>query len=244
MPIATTDLVFFSVASVPVDDTSTSGGAIDTASRVALTQFGANAVLALVSDGADARNVTIIGRLASGVVDTEVVALNATTEVLSTKTWERIHSIVLASSSGTRTVTAKQGSGGSTVATIVPNETTRHIQFQRSTSEASQAKRYEAQFGKNIHGSLSLLNAQMKLTADPQSKIQIGVAAAVNGSTSVTNRKTSPGVTLVDDNIAQNVPGTNLAAGDAIKVWIEQTLGANDAAQKSTFTLELSGSTT
>src|SRR4051812_23034676 len=148
MSIVASELIFWSVASVPTDDVSTSGGAIDTTARVALTQFSANAVLAVISDGADVRNVTIVGRLASGVVDTETIALNGAVEVLSTKTWERIHSITLSATSGTRTVTAKQGSGGSTVATIVPNETKRHISFQQSTSEAAQAKRYEKQFGK------------------------------------------------------------------------------------------------
>lgn len=243
MSIASTDLIFYSSASVPLDDVSTTGGAIDLTSRVSLTQFTAGAKLALISDGADVRNVTIVGRDATGAIITETFALTNAVEVLSANTYERIHSIVLSATSGTRTVTAKQGSGGTTVTTIVPTETTRHIQFQRSSSGPSTTVRYEKQFAKNTHGTLSLLTALVTLTADPATKIFIGLAPAVNGTTSVANRLTAPSpVTFVDDNVAQGVPGTDLAAGSAIGTWIQQTLAANDAAQKSTFTLQLSGS--
>jgi hypothetical protein len=245
MPIVSTDLDFFSVANVPTDDVATVGGAIDLTSRVLLTQFGANAVLALISDGADTRTATIAGRLTTGVADTEAVVLTNAVEKLSTKTWSVIQSITMSATDPARTVTAKQGSGGSVVATILPNEKIRHIQFQNSTSESAQADRWEKQFVKNKHATLSLLNALVSLTADPAARIKIGVGTAVNGSTTSTNRKTAPaGITFVDDNVTQAVPGTNLAAGDACPVWVQQTLPANDTAQKSTFTLQIAGSTT
>lgn len=246
MSIVASDLIFFSVASVPTDDVSTTGGAIDLTSRVALTQFGANAKLALVSDGADARTVAIVGRLADGTVATEAaLALNGVTEVLSVNTYERILSITLSAGSGTRTVTAKQGSGGSTVATFPVNDIKRHIQFQRSTSESGTATRYEKQFGKNTNGANALLNAQVTLTADPAANIQIGLATAVNDTVTVANRKTAPSsVTFVDDGVAQSVPGTDLASGGTIGTWIQQILSANAAATRSTFTLQFAGATT
>jgi hypothetical protein len=245
MSIVASELIFYSSASVPTDDTSTTGGAIDATMRVGLTQFSASAKLALISDGADTRNVDIVGRLASGVVASETVALTNAVEVLSANTYERILSIKAQTTSGTRVVTCKQGSGGSTVATIPLNEKGVHIQFQKSTSESGTAVRYEKQFGKNTNGTNSLLGANVTLTADPQAVIQIGLATAVNGSTTTTNRKTAPaGISFVDDGVAQNVPGTDLAATDAIGVWIQQTLAANAAAAKSTFTLQLAGSTT
>jgi hypothetical protein len=244
MSIVSSDLQFFSVASVPTDDVSTSGGAIDTTSRAALTQLTANAAIAVVSDGADTRTVTVRGRLTTGAIDTEVLTLNGTTEVLGAKTWERVLSLTASATSGTRTITCKQGSGGSTVATIVPNETKRHIQFQGASSGASPSTRYEKQFAKNGNGTLSLLGAQITLTADPASKIKIGCEAAVGGTTSVANRLTAPAsVTFVDDNVAIGVPGTDLAAGAACPVWVQQSLAANDGAQKSTFTLQLAGTT-
>ena len=246
MPIVANDLVFYSSASVPTDDASTTGGAIDTASRVALTQHTGNQSIRVVSDGADTRTVTITGRLASGVVDTEVLTLNGTTPVNGSKSFERIQSLVASTTNATRTITIRTNEGSpQDIATITPNESKRHMQFQNSTSEGSTAVRYEKQFAKNTHATLSLLNAALKLTADPASKIEIGVGTAVNGSTNIANRKAAPaGITFVDDNVSQGVPGTNLAAGDACPFWVKQTLGANDAAQKSTFTTELAGSTT
>ncbi len=52
-----------------------------------LTAFAGAAKVALVSDGADTRNVTIVGEV-SGARATETVALNGTTEVLSTNTYD------------------------------------------------------------------------------------------------------------------------------------------------------------
>jgi hypothetical protein len=243
MSIAASDLILYSSANTPEDDTSTSGGAIDATSRPVLTQLSSNAQICFVSDGADTRGITVKFRNAAGAVVTETPSLNGAVEVLTSATAERILSITLGSSSGTRTVTIKQGSGGSTLATIPPNEVKVHISFQQSASSTGSLVRYEKTFWKNAHATLTLNSAAVKLTADPVSKIKIGLAAAVNGSTSVANRLAVPGsVSFVDDNVSQSVPSGVLAAGDAIGTWIEQTLDANDTAQRSTFTTELSGS--
>lgn len=244
MPIVATDLVRYSPASVPEDDTSTSGGAIDLTSRPEITQFGANAVAAIVSDGADTRSVTVTGRNAAGAIVSDVLVANGTTEVVGAITFERIHKIVT-TTSATRTITVRQGAGGATVATIAVNEIKRHINFQQSSSAATQKIRYEKIFWRNNHATLALSGAQVTLTADPVARIRIGLATATADTVSVANRLTAPGsVVFVDDSVAQNVPGGgNLAAVTAIGVWIEQTLAINDTAQRSTYTTQLSGTT-
>lgn len=245
MSIVSGELICYSAASIPEDDTSTSGGAIDTATRPGLTQWSANAVAAAISDGADTRTLTITGRLASGVIDTEILTLTGAVEVVGAKTWERVLKAVLSTTSGSRTVSLKQGSGGTTRATLGPNETKTHIFFQQSASAGSQLKRYEKLHWKNTNGSLALTSAQVTLTADPSSKIKIGVAATTGDSGTVANRLAAPGgISFVDDSVAQSVPGGSLASGANIGVWLEQTLGANDPAVKSTFTTQLSGQTT
>ncbi len=243
MAILSTELICFGCASRPTDDTSTTGGAIDTTLRPVFTQFGASAVLALVSDGADTRNVDITGRNAAGELVSETKALNGTTEVLSTNTYERILSVIAQTTSGTRVVTLKQGSGGSTIGTIPLNEKGVYALFINSKTPASSSTiRYEKIFWKNTNGTLTLTSAQVTLTADPSSKIRIGVAASLNDTATVSNRVTSPGVTFVDDSVAQNVPNSqNLTAGAAIGTWIEQTLASADSPVKSTFTTQLSG---
>ena len=247
MPIVASDLLRFSSANEPTDDTSTTGGARSTTSRPELTQLSANAVIAAVSDGADTRNLTIVARKADGSVVQETKALTGATEILfnTISTVERIESATLSATDAARTVTIKQGSGGATLATITPNETTRHIRFRLSASAGTQQIRYEKDFWRNNHATLALLSAQLKLTADPASKIRIGVETATGGSTSITNRKTAPaGITFVDDNVAAAVPGGSLGALTDIGCWIEQTLAISDAPQKSTYTVQLDGQTT
>jgi hypothetical protein len=143
-------------------------------------------------------------------------------------------------------VTVKQGSGGATRATIGVNETSRTAFFRQSASDSGIKIRYEKEFWKNTHGSLTLTSAKVTLTADPDSRIRIGLAPSINDSATVTNRLTAPSsVTFSDDNIDLTVPGGgNLAAADAIGTWVEQNLPANDPVHKTTYTTQLAGQTT
>lgn len=247
MAVANSDLVLLGVASRPTDDTSTSGGAIDATYRPVFTQFSASAVAAVLSDGADTRVVRITGRLASGVEDTEDLTLNGASEVVGAKTFERILEarIQTGGVSGTRTVTVRQGSGGSAIGTIPINETGFYAMFRSSLSDANGVQRYEKTFYKNTNGSSALTSAVVKLTADPQSKIKIGVATSKGDTGSVANRKTAPGsVSFVDDGVAASVPTGSLGAGETIGVWVEQTLTTQgEGPWKNSFTTEISGAT-
>ncbi len=242
--ITTAELILYGSANLPTDDVSTTGGAIDATMRPSFTQFTSAAVLSMTSSAADTRNVTIIGRVADGSYTTETKALNGTTEVLSTNTYERILS-VKAASTNANTVTLKQGAGGTTIGTIPANEAGVYAQFINSFSTSSQQVRYEKAFWKNTDATLALLSAQVTLTADPTAITQIGLATSVNDSATVANRLSAPGgVSFVGLSSAINVPGTNLAAGAAIGMWTSQTLSSNMAAAKTTYTTQLSGQTT
>jgi hypothetical protein len=242
MPIVAADLVKYGSLSRPSDDTSLTGGAIDPLDRPDITQLTANSVLAVISDGADTRVVTVQGRNAAGAIISDPITLNGTTEVLGTLTFERILTVTLSATSATRTVLVRQGAGGATRAQIGINETTRTSLFRQSASEASIAIRYEKTFWRNNHATLTLNSAQVRLTVDPDSRIRIGLATAINDTATVANRKTAPGgVTFVDDNVYQAVPGGVLTAGDRIGIWWEQNLPANDGAHRTSATDELSG---
>lgn len=242
MSLASTDLKLYCSANMPEDDSSTSGGAINTQVKPEFTQLSANSVIALVSDGADTRQVTITGRLPSGIIDSETLQLNGTTEVVGSKTFKYILKVLAATTDASRTITLKQGSGGSTIGTIDPGTLGFRITFYNAASESSSVSRYEKVFWKNTHASLALLEAVHRLSADPSGKIMVGLAPSKDDTASVANRKTAPSnVTFVDDNVDQNVPTGNLDYGEAIGVWIKQTLAANDPAQVSSYTLQLSG---
>lgn len=112
------------------------GSASDDDGSNELTAFGANAVVSLESDGADTRNVTLVGEDAAGARQTETVALTGTTPVLSSGTFSKLYLVYPASSDASRTITIKQGSGGTTRGTIAPNKLSA-ILYQNPTTKAA-----------------------------------------------------------------------------------------------------------
>lgn len=102
-----------------------------------MSAFGANAVVAVVSDGADTRQVTIVGEDASGNRQSEVLTLNGTTEVVGALTFSKLYGASVASLSGSRTVTIRQGSGGTTRGTIGINKKISFIWYGKKYTGAS-----------------------------------------------------------------------------------------------------------
>ncbi len=256
MAITTAELVLYLSTNRPLDDATTSGGSIAGGAtpthRPLDTELSANAVAAVVSDGADTRTIRVTGRLATGVIDTEDLVLNGTNEVVGSKTWERWLKIdvQVGGASGTRTVSVKQGSGGTTRHQILPNELGAQRLFYNSASATSAVTRYEKVHFKNGNGSLTLTSASVKIPSggDPSSRMRIGCdSAGPDSSASVTNRVSAPaGVTFVDDNVSQSVPGGgNVAAGSNIGIWAEQALLAPgsvpDGAFKSSLSVQMDG---
>lgn len=87
-----------------------------------LSAMTGNARIALISDGADTRPVTLVGEDVSGNRQTESVTLTNGVEVLSVGTYSKLYLASVASTSASRIVTVKQGSGGSTRGTIGLNK--------------------------------------------------------------------------------------------------------------------------
>lgn len=245
MSIANTDLVYYASANMPEDDTTTSGGAINTAVRLVFTQLTANALVAAVSNGADTRTLNVNGRVPAGSISSEAIVLTGATEKVGTVTFERLLRVLLSATAADRTVTVRQGAGGATIATIPPNETGFRITFYKAASHPTSARTiYEKGFFRNNHATLTLNDAVVQLFADPSGKIMMGLAPSKNDSGSVANRLTAPsGVTFVDDGVNQNVPGGLLAASEHIGIWIEASLLAGDSAAKSSYTVQISGMT-
>lgn len=242
MPITSSDLILYVSANHPTNDSGTSGGAVNSLRRAQLTQFVGSANVVLVSDGTDARAVTVTFRNNTGAVVTELLNLNNTTEVPTAATAERLLSVDAGGTDPARTISIKEGAGGAVRATIPPNELGCTICFVTSASEVGAVDRHEKLFWMNRHATLTLNSAEITLTADPSARIKIGLAAAINDTVSIANRKATPGgITFVDDNVVVGVPGGVLAAGDRIGVWVKQSLLASDSPFKSTFTTRCAG---
>jgi len=92
----------------------------------------------------------------------------------------------------------------------------------------------------------ALLNAQIEEFSDPSTKIAFALEGVLDGSDTNgagNNRLVAPTGYTFDSN-AKSVAGGDLLAGSAQGVWLELTLNPGDAAQKTTYTLRTSGSTT
>lgn len=230
----------------PTADGTTSGGAIDVDNRPVFTQLAANDTLEMVSSqaGDTTQSVTVTGRLATGVIDSEAKTVNGVSVVSFTHTLERVLKVLM-NADATGIITIRRASTGPTVGTIPVGERGFYAMFYDSASSTTgSTSRYEKIFWKNTHGTLTLTNAKVRLSADPASVIQQGICTAKDDSTSVADRLSAPGgVSFVDDNVDQDVPSTTLAAGEAIGVWYRLDLAQDNAPIKNTFTTRLAGTT-
>lgn len=244
MPIVAADLISYCCANRPVDDTSTGGGGRDVDIRPPYTQLAANDDTEAVSDNAgDTGTLTINGRSATGALSSTTIVLNGTTTVTNATVFERI-SDVTNSVDAVGTITYRRQPGGATIGTIPPGERGFSMFFKRSASESGIAIRYDKTFWRNNHATLTLNDAKVRLSADPDARIRQGVHTSVGDTATITNRKTAPGgITFVDDNVDQSVPGGSLAAVTDIGVWWEQNLPASDSVHRTTFTSQITGTT-
>lgn len=243
MAIAAADLQLFSPLNTPEDDVATGGGAIDPDGRPTLTQLAATDDLEVLSSQAadTTQGVTVEGRDAAGAIISDTKTLSGTTPVAFTGTFERVHSVLM-DADATGVVTVRRDTAGPDVYAIPIGERGADIMFKRAASESGATTRYDKCFWLNNHGTLTLNDAEVQLTADPASVIRQGVHTSKDDTATITNRVTAPGgVTFVDDAVQQNVPSTTLVAAETISVWIELQLTADNAPIKNTFTTELAG---
>jgi hypothetical protein len=250
MAVSATDLVAYASAGRPTDDTSTSGGNISSAPT--LRVFFSNADIAaadtvqILSDGADTRTFTVIGRKADGTEATwGPFSLTGATPLTSTDQFERIQSVILSTTDASRTVTLRRTTGATTITTIPPLENGAVRMFRNAASDPSVQKDfYELLYFKNNNGSSALLAPTISEVAGGlATSCTFGVGGAKGNIASVANRVTAPGGITFNDT-AKTVPGTDLAAGEFIGVWVKLTLAAGTAGQKGTYTLQIAGSTT
>lgn len=247
MSVVSTDLVSYHAATQSDADAIAVGGAIDTLRRPDFTQLASNAALEVVSSNAGdtTQTITVEGRNAAGSIVTETKTLTGTT-VIQLSVLGTVERVLKAELSATcaGTVTVRVTAAGATVRTIPVGERGFSAIIRKAASSTSGGVNYFAKFfWKNTNGANSLLAATVSESADPAAVITHGVATAVNDSGTTTNRQTTPaGVTI--DGTAKAIPGTDLAAGAAIGVWIQMTLAINNAAIRNTYTSQLAGSTT
>jgi len=250
MAVVDSDILLLCSAGMPEDDVSASGGAIDTTMKASWnTPLAAPSQIEILSDNAaDTMNVTIVGRLASGAIASEVKALSGTTPVASTNTFERILKVTCASTPA-GTVTVRVITAGATIDTIEGALGILGFRglFYNAASDPGSAKTfYEKVFVKNTNGTTAVSTATIQVVSPGPSgpaDFTVGVDDAVDGTASVGNRLTAPTLAsgFVQPGVAINVPGGSLGAGAAIGTWLAMNLSAGNIAVKETATVRLSG---
>lgn len=251
MAIIASDLVAYASANMPNSDAGSAGGAVDTLRRVDFTQMAANDTIEVLSSagGDTTQTVTIRGRLASGAIAQEVLALNGVTVVTSVNTYERILSAEL-SATCTGNVTTRRATGDVLIRVIPAGERGFMAPFRELASDPVSVKNYYAKFfWRNTHATLALTSTIVKQNADgtglssPDGVTHVPSATAGDSATS-TNRITAPAVgdTLDPDTFddADKTIGT-LNAVTAWGVWLRMRLPAGQAPLRTTYTTELSG---
>lgn len=272
MSVIASDLVVYGAANIAESDSGTQGGAIDTTVRYVFdsaslvndpTASGGDGELTVVSsNGADTMNITVTGRNAGGSIVSQTIALNGTTVVdLTTNTFERILKVELASSAAGTVTLADNANGagtiGNTIVAIESGVTDIRTPFYNVSSDASGGSSrsfYEKVFIKNNNSTNSLLGAIISENSDPSGNVTFALEDAVDDTGTSTNRVTAPsGATIgssgfdsADKALADELDAAtaDLAAGSAIGVWLCLTLAAGTAAAKTTYTMDIEGSTT
>jgi len=251
MSIVAEDIKFYGAANHQTTDAGTQGGAIDTGTKITFTEISANDNVEVLSSNAGdtTQSLTLYGRLSTGVLTSEVIALNGTTQVVSANAYTRIERMTLNTATA-GTLTIRKASDNVTVSTMEAGIDMVTKPFYNVSSDASGGSSrtyWEKFFIKNTHGTLSLLSAMLSESSDGTegggANVEFAICDAVNDSTTSTNRVTAPaaGVGTFNDT-TKAVSGTNLAAGDAIGVFIRLTLPAGTASTNTTFVMNVAGS--
>lgn len=255
MPVTAGEAFWYGSANMPEDNTSTAGGAVDTTTRVVFdstslaNSLGPDTVEVVSSAAGDTtQTVTVYGRNAAGSLVNEVLSLNGTTVVNGATSFKTIYKVVV-SASHTGTITIRKASDNTTIVDLATGLlTVRRLFYNASADVSGGSSRtfYEKIFlGNTDGGGLSMLGVTIAEQTDSEAQFTFGVCTAVNDSGTSTNRLTAPasGVGTIDGT-SKTIPGTDLADGARIGVWIALTVPAGDPPTLATYTLRTSFSTT
>jgi hypothetical protein len=253
MSVISSDLVIYGAANIAEADGVTHGGVIDTEVRYVFT----NAPMAntlnenvdIVSDqsGDTTQTVTITGRNSEGAIITEDLSLNGVTPVTGSTAFERLLKVVSdAAHDGTITVTSQTSSSG--LCTLESGVLSVRRPFYNVSSDVAGGSArafYEKIFIKNNNSTNALLNSVVSEAADPSTNITFDLEDACNDNNTVSTRidEAPSGMLGSFDNANKNVPGVHLGPGSGIGCWMKLSLAAGEAADKSTWTVQIQGST-
>lgn len=242
MAITAADLKSYCALSRPNDDSSVGGGAIDVTMRLLNSIILGNArVRFLSSSASDVSTAVIRGKGLGGQSLIEEIVLNGTTAIKGKLPFDTVTEIRL-SSAAIGSIAVRNDETSALFHTIAVGEKGAGSLFKYATAGyVDGAIRYDKLFIKNTHATDSISLGSVVLTENEETVYEIGVDLSINGSLSISDRLTAPtGITFYNDSITVNFPAT-LTHGQAIGVWVKQTLVFRGLPEDNTVILTVNG---
>lgn len=251
MSVVPSDLVFYGSQSMPEIDGVAPGSGIDLTTRVAfddaiLANTLNRQVAALSSSIVDSGiPLYVTGRNSAGVIVSDTILMSGTFPATGAQTFERILKILTVPHTGTITVREVVGNTG--IASLESGVLQIRRPFYDVSADVaggSTRNYYDKTFLKNNNTTNALLNAYIIESGDPSGKLTFAIASGYADAGGAVNRQTAPSGTTAFNSTTKSLPSGFLNPGDSIGVWLNLTLSAGDAAAKTTYTLQVSGTTT
>jgi len=247
MSITASQIVMYTSQNMPVDDATTSGGAINSGIRVVFDDIAATDVVEASGAAADSGTITITGRKSDGVIATDSFALSGTTIVSGSQQFERIL-IVAVDAIASGNIVLRDAGTNTTIGTIPVTESGFRRPFYDATAAAaggSDKELYEKIFVMNTNSTLALLSATVtEIASGIYAKTAFALENTYASTQSVATRVTVPTGTGPYSSGASGVPSSDITALNYLGIWLQLDLNAGDAAQNSFYQLQVNGSTT
>lgn len=272
MSVTSADITIYGAENMVEADTGVVGGQIDRTIKILdqdMGDIGGDDTLEMLSDEvSDALTVTVTGRDAAGIIQTDVFTIAGTSVVTGATgiAFERILKMVTSGiTQHLGVITVREASGNVTLDTIEGTATAPGglalVEVRRPFYDAVAAAEnagaddkflYEKVFIANSHATLALTTAQVTLTVDGTASniMDFDLEVAVEGSNTSTDRVTEPAASGMLgsptwNDTAKSIPGNNLGpisgAAEYIGVWLRMQLDDGLAAENVSMTLRTTG---
>ena len=246
MSVSRSNLVIYTALNMPEDNTSLTGGDINSGIRASFDDpsSSSNIVIYSASAADTSQNLTLTGRTDNGTIVNEVMSLSGVTPVTSTYIYNRILKTDLNTACwGIITVS---GQSVNNIADIPVGESGFRRPFYDATASVDIAQTYyEKVFVKNNNKNTALTDANIIAIDDGlYDQIEFGLEDIKKADQTVTNRETAP--TGIGGGFGSGVSGIVddvLLALDYQGVWLKLNLDANESAINSFYEVKVSGTT-
>jgi hypothetical protein len=246
MSVVSADLVIYTAANMPTDNTTIVGGDINSGVRASFDDpSSANQVIIYSSDAGDtSQSLTLTGRTVAGMVISESMSLTGTVHITSTYTYGRVLQALLDTTADG--VVSVSGSSVNKIADIPAGENGFRRPFYDATASLDTAETYyEKVFVKNNNTTSALTDAKIVEVNDGlASKIEFGLEDSKKSNQTVANRETVPtgiggGFGAGPSGIVNDV----LLVNDYQGIWFKLSLDAGEASTNSFYEVQISGTT-